>query len=228
MKAQMRRRSWSASTLLLARNDPLSPSLSSVCLTRMRWSIRSSFRLLRLMLRLCSTLRRIPVAPWVNSSVTVASTPSSSMTIFRNRLWPTDKCRCCCVVPLVVRPTPATCFTFTRVCSNVLQKCPTNMAVVLSPLCPWLKLRWVSLERCLCFFFWFLCLFFFIFYLLSGWWRVGLHPNQRHLYHWRSDLLGDGAFLQRHRASCERWFVRVACRLGCPDEIHEAGKSFLK
>ena len=71
-----------------------------------------------------------------------------------------------------------------------------------------------------------------------GRWCLRLHPNQRHLYHWRSNLLGERTFLEGNLPNFEvdlyshlvgyppshqRRFVRLPCRFRRPDEGHEAG-----
>jgi F-type H+-transporting ATPase subunit alpha len=57
-------------------------------------------------------------SPSLSPSCTRARPPSSSMTTSPSRLRLTARCRCCSVVPPVVRLTPATCSIATAVCSS--------------------------------------------------------------------------------------------------------------
>ena len=66
-----------------------------------------------------NTWRHTRVALWASTSATTANTRSSFMTICPSKPSPTARCRCCCDVRPVARPTPATCSTCIHVCSSL-------------------------------------------------------------------------------------------------------------
>lgn len=137
-------RSCTASTSPSVRSVPPSPRSSSVWVTPAPWTTPSLSQLLPLMLLHCNTWHHTLAAPWENTSVTMESTLSSSMTICPSKPSPTVKCHCCCVVPQVVKLTPVMSSTFTVACWNVPPRCLQSSEVDHSLPSPSLKHKLVT------------------------------------------------------------------------------------
>lgn len=162
----------------------------------------------------------------------------------QNRLWPTVRCPCCCVVPLVVRPTQVMSSTCTLVCLRELPRWTTTSAVAHLLPCLWLRLR---LEMCLLTFppmsspsLMDRLVLLLAWRSFSGalWWDFSpaslhyadkLNLMVKYIYIFfllfsLKDLLGDRVVLQGYPACHQCGSVCVPCGLCCPDQGYEAGR----